>query len=156
MIRFHSDAEIELQEAIRWYEYQRSGLSSEFLLCIDEAIEKLNVILRCFLLSIIRFVVQSFADFHLQFSRNQKILKLGLQVYFIHDVILRNGNSEHDTIKMRWQVLYQQPHYSSQCYRSCWKIDWQRQCGKKSIEPVVLNYRILDRENPFACSEEIY
>lgn len=40
-IRFHPEAELEFGDAIRWYEHQRKGLGSEFLLCIDEAIEKI-------------------------------------------------------------------------------------------------------------------
>ena len=42
IIRFHPEADLEFTDAIRWYEYQREGLGSEFLLCIDEAIEKIK------------------------------------------------------------------------------------------------------------------
>lgn len=41
-IRFHPDAEDESAEAIYWYERQRNGLGSEFLLCIDEAVERIK------------------------------------------------------------------------------------------------------------------
>ena len=42
IIRFHPDAELEFKDAIQWYEYQRRGLGSEFILCADEAIEKIK------------------------------------------------------------------------------------------------------------------
>ncbi len=41
-IRFHPEAELEFGNGIQWYEYQSKGLGLEFLLCIDEAIEKIK------------------------------------------------------------------------------------------------------------------
>lgn len=41
-IRFHPDAEAEFRDAIVWYEHQRKGLGAEFILCIDEAIERIR------------------------------------------------------------------------------------------------------------------
>ncbi len=40
-IRFHPDADAELGEARAWYGYQRKGLDAEFMLCIDEALERI-------------------------------------------------------------------------------------------------------------------
>ncbi len=42
VIRFHPVAERELFEAFSWYEHQRKGLGADFLLCIDESIERLK------------------------------------------------------------------------------------------------------------------
>ena len=42
ILRFHPDAELEFKDAIHWYEFQRRGLGSEFVLCVDEAIEKIK------------------------------------------------------------------------------------------------------------------
>jgi plasmid stabilization system protein ParE len=41
-IRFHPESERELREAFVWYEHQRPGLGAEFILSIDEAIERLR------------------------------------------------------------------------------------------------------------------
>ena len=41
-ILFHSNAEIEFRDAFIWYERQRKGLGSEFLLCIDERMERIK------------------------------------------------------------------------------------------------------------------
>jgi plasmid stabilization system protein ParE len=41
-IRFHSEAEQELKDAVIWYDYQRKGLGAEFFLCIDESIERIQ------------------------------------------------------------------------------------------------------------------
>jgi len=41
-VRFHPDAEREFREAFVWYESQRPGLGAEFMLSIDEAIERLR------------------------------------------------------------------------------------------------------------------
>ncbi len=41
-VHFHEAADAEFQEAILWYEHQRAGLSSEFVLCVDEAIERIQ------------------------------------------------------------------------------------------------------------------
>jgi plasmid stabilization system protein ParE len=34
------DAEVDIEEAYRWYERQRSGLGSDFLLCLEEGFAK--------------------------------------------------------------------------------------------------------------------
>ena len=39
-VRFHPEAEREFREAFIWYEHQREGLGSDFVLSIDEAIER--------------------------------------------------------------------------------------------------------------------
>ena len=39
---FFSAAEAEIEEAYRWYEEQRKGLGFDFLLCIEDAIEKIS------------------------------------------------------------------------------------------------------------------
>lgn len=62
-IRFHPEAELEISDAIQWYEYQRKGLGSEFLICIDEAIEKIKRVPQLFPLvhrNIRRVVVRRF------------------------------------------------------------------------------------------------
>jgi plasmid stabilization system protein ParE len=41
-IFLHPEAEAEFREAIYWYEHQRRGLGSEFILCIDEAVERIR------------------------------------------------------------------------------------------------------------------
>jgi len=41
-VHFHPEAEGEFRDAIFWYEHQRKGLGSEFVLCIDEAIERIR------------------------------------------------------------------------------------------------------------------
>ncbi|MBI5215140.1 MAG: type II toxin-antitoxin system RelE/ParE family toxin [Ignavibacteriae bacterium] len=41
-LRFHPDAETEFQEAARWYGQQRNGLDTEFMLCIDEALQRIK------------------------------------------------------------------------------------------------------------------
>lgn len=41
-VRFHPEAENELNESIVWYQHQQKGLEFEFIRCIDEAIEKLK------------------------------------------------------------------------------------------------------------------
>lgn len=41
-VRLHPEAEGEFRDAIIWYEHQRKGLGSEFVLCIDEATERIR------------------------------------------------------------------------------------------------------------------
>lgn len=41
-VLLHPEAEGEFREAILWYEHQRKGLGLEFVLCIDEAIERIR------------------------------------------------------------------------------------------------------------------
>jgi plasmid stabilization system protein ParE len=41
-VRFHEEADVEFREAILWYEHQRRGLGLEFVLCVDEAIERIR------------------------------------------------------------------------------------------------------------------
>ena len=41
-VRLHPEAEGEFRDAIIWYEHQRKGLGSEFILCIDEVIERIR------------------------------------------------------------------------------------------------------------------
>jgi len=41
-VLFHPEAEGEFRDAILWYERQRKGLGSEFVLCIDEAVERIR------------------------------------------------------------------------------------------------------------------
>jgi plasmid stabilization system protein ParE len=41
-VQFRNGALSEIKEAYRWYEIQRLGLGEEFLLCIEEAIEKIS------------------------------------------------------------------------------------------------------------------
>ncbi|MCH7702928.1 MAG: type II toxin-antitoxin system RelE/ParE family toxin [Planctomycetes bacterium] len=36
------EARADLDEAYRWYEQQREGLGSDFLLCVEEALEKIR------------------------------------------------------------------------------------------------------------------
>jgi toxin ParE1/3/4 len=40
-IRFHPDAERELQDATIWYDHQRKGLGAEMFLCVDESIARI-------------------------------------------------------------------------------------------------------------------
>ena len=42
IVRLHPEAEGEFRDAVIWYEHQRSGLGSEFILCIDEAVERVR------------------------------------------------------------------------------------------------------------------
>jgi plasmid stabilization system protein ParE len=39
---FHPEAEKEFRESILWYSKQQRGLELEFVLCIDEAIERIK------------------------------------------------------------------------------------------------------------------
>ena len=41
-IRFHPEAEVELHEALQWYSRQRKGLEAEFMLCVDEALQRIS------------------------------------------------------------------------------------------------------------------
>jgi len=41
-IRFHPDAEEELAHARQWYDERREGLGTDFLLCMEEAIERIR------------------------------------------------------------------------------------------------------------------
>jgi len=41
-VLFHPEAEAEFRDAIFWYEHQRKGLGFEFVLCIDEAVERIR------------------------------------------------------------------------------------------------------------------
>ncbi|MBN1931384.1 MAG: type II toxin-antitoxin system RelE/ParE family toxin [Desulfobacterales bacterium] len=41
-IRFLPEAEFEFYEAVQWYKKQKDGLDLEFVLCIDEAIERIK------------------------------------------------------------------------------------------------------------------
>ena len=36
------EAQADLHEAYHWYEQQREGLGSDFLLCVEEALEKIR------------------------------------------------------------------------------------------------------------------
>ena len=36
------EAEEEIEQAYRWYEEQREGLGADFLLCVEEGIEKIQ------------------------------------------------------------------------------------------------------------------
>ena len=36
------EAQADLDEAYHWYEQQREGLGSDFLLCVEEALEKIR------------------------------------------------------------------------------------------------------------------
>jgi plasmid stabilization system protein ParE len=36
------EAEVDLDEAYRWYESQRSGLGGEFIACVDAALERIR------------------------------------------------------------------------------------------------------------------
>lgn len=40
-IRFHPDADAELAEARQWYAHQRKGLDAEFMLCVEEALQRI-------------------------------------------------------------------------------------------------------------------
>ena len=35
-------AELEIAEAYRWYEERRDGLGNDFLLCVEESLEKIG------------------------------------------------------------------------------------------------------------------
>ncbi len=39
-VRFRKAARAEIEEAYQWYEDQRIGLGEDFLLCLEEAVEK--------------------------------------------------------------------------------------------------------------------
>lgn len=41
-ILIRPEAEVEIEEAYRWYEEQRDGLGSDFLLCVEEGLEKIR------------------------------------------------------------------------------------------------------------------
>ena len=41
-VLLHPEADGEFRDAVLWYEHQRRGLGSEFILCIDEAIERIR------------------------------------------------------------------------------------------------------------------
>jgi toxin ParE1/3/4 len=41
IVRFHLEAERELQDATTWYNHQRKGLGAEFFLCLDESISRI-------------------------------------------------------------------------------------------------------------------
>ncbi len=41
-VRLHPEAEGEFRDAVVWYEHQRLGLGAEFILCIDEAMERIH------------------------------------------------------------------------------------------------------------------
>lgn len=41
-ISIRPEAEIEIEEAYHWYEEQRDGLRSDFLLCVEEGLEKIR------------------------------------------------------------------------------------------------------------------
>ena len=41
-ILIRPEAEMEIEEAYRWYEEQRDGLGSDLLLCVEEGIEKIE------------------------------------------------------------------------------------------------------------------
>ena len=42
MVRFHPEAEKEFRESILWYSRQQRGLELEFVLSIDETIERIK------------------------------------------------------------------------------------------------------------------
>lgn len=41
-ILIRPEAEAEIEEAYAWYEEQRAGLGSDFLLCVEEGLEKIR------------------------------------------------------------------------------------------------------------------
>ncbi|GKT07181.1 type II toxin-antitoxin system RelE/ParE family toxin [Desulforhabdus sp. TSK] len=41
-ISIRPEAEAEIEEAYLWYEEQREGLGSDFLLCVEECLEKIK------------------------------------------------------------------------------------------------------------------
>jgi toxin ParE1/3/4 len=41
-VRFHPDAESELRDSFFWYDRQRKGLGDEFILCVDETVERIR------------------------------------------------------------------------------------------------------------------
>ena len=41
-ILLRPEAEAEVEEAYHWYEQRREGLGADFLLCIEEALEKIS------------------------------------------------------------------------------------------------------------------
>ena len=42
LIQLRPEAEAELEEVYRWYEQQREELGADFLLCVEEALEKIR------------------------------------------------------------------------------------------------------------------
>ncbi len=40
-VRFHPEAEQEYLDAARWYNDQKSGLNASFILCVDEALQRI-------------------------------------------------------------------------------------------------------------------
>jgi len=42
IVRFRSEADIELHEALEWYRQQRLGLEFEFMRCMDETISRIK------------------------------------------------------------------------------------------------------------------
>ena len=42
LIRFHPEADKEFHEALVWYSRQRKGLDAEFVMCVDEAIQRIS------------------------------------------------------------------------------------------------------------------
>ena len=51
------EAEADIEEAYHWYERQRSGLGSDFLLCVEEGLEKIQKNPECTQLCIGMYVV---------------------------------------------------------------------------------------------------
>ena len=41
IVSIRPEAEADLEEACRWYERQREGLGADFLLCFEDALEKM-------------------------------------------------------------------------------------------------------------------
>ncbi|MCP4404277.1 MAG: type II toxin-antitoxin system RelE/ParE family toxin [bacterium] len=42
IVRFHPEAELDLQDVMQWYGNKRFGLDAEFMLCIDEALSRIT------------------------------------------------------------------------------------------------------------------
>lgn len=42
VVRIRPEAEADLDEVCRWYNQQREGLGADFLLCFEEALEKIR------------------------------------------------------------------------------------------------------------------
>ncbi len=42
LILFRPEAEAEMEPAYRWYERRREGLGADFLLCVEESLEKIR------------------------------------------------------------------------------------------------------------------
>ncbi len=42
LLLFRAEAEAEMEHAYRWYEERREGLGADFLLCVEEAVEKIR------------------------------------------------------------------------------------------------------------------